>query len=312
MGRFTAGILPCRALVARLCVVGRRWDPARLMLVCAAAATLAMPVRGGGDGSRVLLQYRYAPGDAFVVDRTVTAQYEHRRTAEGTDPVESSHTYTDRYRYRHVVNRVAADGRPQQVTRTYDLALSTDNVAGRAVVKSTRGLQGHTVVVKRSGGQPVVVRGPLDLNASDRREVDEALSDEFAAALADGAHQVGDAWPLPDWAASAFYVNSKSKGTCRFQEMVRHAGKSCARIVVTGEVVAVDYRGEQVRLQLSGYLLWSVDLQRTLAFSLDAVTLSEFTTTQGATVFRETSTGRMSLRQVCRWTALAGKPVRNP
>lgn len=258
--------------------------------------------------SPVPMRYGYQAGDAFVADRMVTISYHNVRTDERRKSTQSRYTSVDRYRYSQLVSEVDGSGAANRVSRSYRAATSTRQMAGRTVSTEPRRLQGRTFTARRSG-DAVQVQPSADLLTEDLRELQESLADEYAAALPNAARAVGDTWPLPVWAARAFYVSSEATGTCRYEAITAYRGAQCARISVVGEVAAVDLDGRHIQLHLTGALLWSLDLGRVVAFSMDATSQTEFTTRQGAAVQDERTTGRMSLHQDYRWTAIAGKPV---
>lgn len=250
----------------------------------------------------------HSVGDVSSVDEVNTWQVRLETAMDGVPLLSGSRHRVNRYRYEQTLLEVGEDGRAESLKRRYLIATNAAFVPGGIARPAPRKLQGCTVRVTRDHGQPTIAGLPSGDDDAGR-SLAVALDGDLDYQVLQGRHAVGDSWSIPNGFQSNYVVDGTGQGTCHFVGMTSHGGIECANVAVEFRLKGTDERGRALALQMSGTILWSPNLRRTVSVYLLGPLDLTVTRRQGSASITTHAEGTARLSREIRWTSLGGKAV---
>ncbi len=274
------------------------------------ALTVAASVGAGGQEKKYRLREIAAVGDISDVDDSMNLRVDLRGSAGGPELPPIEYFRRGRRKYRTTVLPVDKDQRPTAIRRTYSIAREIEAEIGGVATPTVSLLQGKTVTLRRdASGKTLVSVAKGRIGENERKEVSNDLSSTQDDFFPDRDLAIGEEWTLD---ANRMFesLEGLEKATLRakFAEVVTYRGHPCARIEMSYTVSGrVPSRSMNIQFTQSGDLYHAIDLQRTLAASVDGpVTLTGQELIDGRTVFFA-GDGTMEQEYSERWSKIAGK-----
>lgn len=255
-------------------------------------------------GAPVPLRFEtmHSGNETCVVDEVNSWLVRLETAVDGAQVSSGSRHRVNRYRYEQTCLRVAPDGRAQSVSRRYLIATNCAFVPDTVPRPVTRKLQGRTVTVTRDHGEPTVTGAPGgDDDAS--RSLSLALDDDLDYRVLKGEHAVGDEWSLPSDFETGYVKGGIGDGKCRFVGMTTHGGLGCAEVAVAFRLQGTDITGRTLTLNMSGTILWSPVLRRTLSVYLSGKVHLSAVRRQGSSSTTTVAVGTARISREIRWTS---------
>jgi hypothetical protein len=257
------------------------------------------------------LRDRYAAGDLQAVDSSFDLSLTVSVKANGEDSTQFILSKREREVYQE--QTLAADARGLNgIRRTYTIVrgVDTDPTTGQEHQRVSS-LQGKTVVVRREGDTVKVVVEKGTITPGDRKSLLQALDHPDMELMPDHDVAPGEEWTVdPQFLASTLDDVQKADLRCRFLEVAQHAGRQCAHLQITIELIAQQAGSPApIKMKLSGDLYQPLDLKRSLGVELSGpVTVTAQQASNGVTLFFQ-GEGTMRIKETRRWLKVNGKAV---
>lgn len=253
-----------------------------------------------------------AVGDHSITESDLRMDITFQTTINGQKGPVVHMSHQRREKYAETVLATNRRGRPTAVRRTYEIARESETQQGGPSKQTVRSLQGKTVTLRRTGGKVSVVVEKGRISAADRKDLEDALSEDMEEFFPSRALAPGETWTLHS-KQLARALGGAGKGTVqgRFLDVVTQEGLRCARIQLTVDVTA---KGPDtpftLKMRLKGKGYHALDIQRLLSLSLSGpVTAQGQEQAQGTTIHM-TGQGTMQMTMKADWRKVGGKPVR--
>lgn len=257
----------------------------------------------------ITFKQAYSVGDRV---RVYEANVWNVRLEEASDDVQvgGGHRYRlNWHQYVDELHRVDAGGRPEYVTRTFSHSTNSASVPDVPALPVPTDLAGKVVVIRRDHGVPTIL-SPATPNDDEARILSVALGDDFDSRILTGTHAIGDEWTIGSEVAAGYLTNPQGEGRCRLVGMATHGGEACAAVTVNVRLRGTEIIGRFVTTNLTGTILWSPRLHRTVSVLLRGGVSITATRLRGATTTVSGAVGTIILSRELVWLKADGKVQR--
>lgn len=282
----------------------------RFALIMIAILTIAASVGAGGQEKKYRLRNVVAVGDVSDTDDSMNMRVDLRGSVGGPELPPVDYFRRGRRKYRTTVLAVDKNQNPTAIRRTYSIVREIEAQIGGIPNQTVQSLQGKTVTLRRNAsGKTTVTAAKGRISEEDRKELSDDLSEGGGAFFPDRELGIGEEWNLdPKLIFKNLEGVERSTMKAKFAEVIPFQGHPRARIEMSFTLSGrLPDSGMRLEVTQTGDLYHAIDLQRTLAVSLDGpVTMQGQELIQGRTVFF-TGEGTMEVEFSEHWSKVAGK-----